>query len=548
MPKSGDNALERLTKNDWFKIGKKTAPVFTSDEEWLFRRVESIEFVDRRSVKRTVTVSFNKTKALPSLRNYAPRGTHLVPIAMIQKWPPTMDFELEDAESTMLARYTGTATKELDFGLLMGMVDESLRGTRGEITDRLRRELAEIVEDPQPSQDDVTRVVNELNAQLEDNRTKKISSQRIFAGGEDPVAATIDLAARLSGGSILWVAVPGKANADRVVKFSYLGAHLIKSPKFTGDRGQSELKVSRRQRILTQFRRLAVNLSWRGRTLVIPLLHGGQGVRYHLNICAPAGNVELQDVTALALPAAQPSGYRTYEPRSLSVATLAAKYPELLARPDEWVGPESSGYFMDYGSPILLASTSEKVRAGGYAASMPADASAEIIDRRAHVNFGADGAPSHRALLQLKLKGAREGLVQRCALAAAVITLLMWVIYPWLEQATRYLEATVVLLALVPVVLAYAVVNPDEQPFEHEHLVGVRLLALLSGALPIAGALTLILAHEQTAKWPPEVSTDKHIWLGLAGLSAFLLALLVVSLACSAPSKPRAEPTPKQRP
>jgi hypothetical protein len=544
-----ENALKRLTATDWFEIGRTTAPAYARGREWLFRRVEAIEFVGRRSVRRTVTVSFEKPRHLPRLKKHAPKGTKLVPVAMMQKWPPTMDFELEDAAGIALARYTGSTTRELDFGLLLGMVDRALTDSQERIPEyidpRLERELAEIVDDPQPTQENVTEVVNELSAELEDKRPDK---PKYSAGPDelDPVAATIDLAARLSGGSILWVAVSGPPAADRVVKFSYRGAHLMRSPKFVEDQGHPKLWVTWRRRILARVKTVMTSCSWRGRTLIIPLLHGGQGIRYHLNIRAPAGSVEMQDVTALALPAAKPSGYKTIMPESLSVAALAAKYPQILDPPDEWVGPESSGYFMDYGRPTLLATTSKDALAGCCATDIPLDASVEIIDRQAHVNFGAAGAPSHRALLQLKLKGAREGLVQRCFFAAVVIAALLGVVYSELGTAAEHLEATVVLLSIVPVVLGYVVVNPDEQPFEHKHLTGVRLLALISGSLPIVGALAIVLTSG-TGDPDPDINTLKDIWWVLMGLVLIAALGLFVSWIASASPNGRDEPTPGQR-
>jgi hypothetical protein len=544
-----ENALKRLTATDWFKIGRESAPTFARGEKWLFRRVEAIEFVDRRSVKRTVTVSFEKPTGLPGLRGHAPSETKLVPIAMMQKWPPTMNFELEDAAGTKLARYMGSTTKELDFGLLLGMIDRALRDSQDQIPQyidpRLELELAEIVDDPQPSQDDVTKVVNELNVELEVKRPAK-PKHTVRTYEPDPVAATIDLAARLSGGSILWVAVAGPVKADRVVKFTYLGAHLIRSPKFVEDQEHPERKVTWRRRISARVKTLMISCSWHGRTLIIPLLHGGQGIRYHLDIGAPAGSVEIQDVTALALPAAEPSSYKSKEPRSLSVATLAAKYPEILDQPDEWVGPESSGYFMDYGRPKLLATTSKDALAGCCASDIPTDASVEIIDRRAHVNFGAGGAPSHRALLQMKVKGAREGLIERCLFAAVVIAALMVVMRWQLTPAAEHLEATVVLLSIVPAVLGYVVVNPDEQPFEHKHLTGVRRMALLAGSVPIAGALAMVLTPG-TGRTDPDIDTLGTIWWILVIVSALAAAGLLISSVASASPNGRDEPTPGQR-
>jgi hypothetical protein len=558
---TGENALERLSKNTWFEVGHKAALAYERDHKWLFRRVEAIEFVDRRSVRRTVIVDFEVPRKLHDLHSQGkagPKKTFLVPIAMLQKWPPTMDFQLEDGAGNTLSRYRSRTTKRLDFGLLMGTIDLALTEKRKKKSKRrkkkpsatislgLQQELAEIVDDPQPSQEKVTRVVNELSAELKELRPPTQDRWEQPKGSRDLVVAAVDLAARLAGCSILWVAVSGRKKEDQIVKFSYQGAHLVRSPRFAEDEGHEDRRTGPLRRAAAPFKRIATSCSWRGRTLVIPLLHGGQRTRYHLNMHAPPGSVEMREATAIVLPPADPYGDRDTKPRSLSVTALAAKYRtadyrKFLKAPDEWVGPESSGYLMDYGEPTVLATT-DKTVAVNSVTDRPKDASAEIIDRQTHVYSGAAGAPSHRMLLQLKLKAAREGLITGCLLAAIAIAALMWTIDLRLPEATRHIGTTVVLLSLVPVVLAYVVVRPNEQPFEHEHLLGVRMMAVFAGALPLSGATYLILTHKH-------VDLDKleTVWFWLSFASLVLLAGLILSFALSASPKKPTEPAPTGR-
>lgn len=554
--------LKELSGNDWYEVGKNAALAYERDHKWLFRRVESIEFVDRRSVRRTVIVDFEvprKLQDLHSQKEVGPRNTYLVPIAMLPKWPPTMGFQLEDAAGNMLSRYRSRTTKRLDFGLLMGLIDLALteKGTSrwrkqrrakspsAEISAGLKLKLAEIVDNPQPLQDEVTKVVNALSAELKAKRPPEHMRWKQHKGSRDVAAAAVDLAARLSGGSILWVAVPGPPKSDRIVTFSYQGAYRVKSPRFTEDRG--ERKVGPFRLALGIWNRFATICSWRGRILVIPLLHGGQGTRYHLNMHLPPGSVEMRSATAVVLPAAADPDAPTYPPpKSLSVVALAAKYRKrpykgFLKTPDEWVGPESSGYLMDYGEPKVLATTDKKV-GGESTETRPKDSSMEIVDRQAHMYSGANGVPSHRLLLQVKLKAGREGLITGCALAAFAIAALMWGVEVRLQQAVAHISQTVVLLSLVPVVLAYVVVRPNEQPLEHEHLWGVRTMAVLAGALPLIGAACMALADKEGG-----LGALHAIWLGLAIVSGLLLAGLSLSWLLSASPKKPSEPTPTGR-
>jgi hypothetical protein len=450
-----------------------------------------------------------------------------------------MDFHLTDAKGHSLSRYLGTTTRQLDFGLLMGMVDGALNGpdaeTREELGFGLQLELAKLVEHPHPPQDQVTHVVNRLNERLEQARPSTATAAD--DGGNDRIATTVDLAARLSGGSILWVAVPGPPGIDRIVKFSYLGAHLIKRPEFTKDVERPNRNGNRRRPLRTIGKEIAISCCWRARTLAIPLLHTGREVRYHLDIRAPEGNVEMLEAIAFALPSVDSKDPEIKEPESISVAALAEEYPELLDLPDEWVGPESSAYFMHYGKPTPIASSKDHSDPAGAPEGAPHQRpSAAISDRHAHLYLGADGAPSHRVLLQLKLTGARKGLIQSCLLASGVIALLMWAVYIGLNGAGDHVEATVVILSIVPVVLGYVVVSPDEQPFEHEHLKGVRLMAVAAGALPIIGALLLVLTHAGKQD-DPDVNSIRPYWMILAILSLLGAAGLFFSWLRAEPPK-----------
>jgi hypothetical protein len=547
-----DDALSRLTSDEWFTLGRASAEAYARNEEWLFRRVEAIDFVDRRSVKRTVTVDFEVPRGLPHLGKRAARGTSLVPIAVMQKWPPTMDFHLSDQQGHTLSRYRGTTTRKLDFGLLLGMMDRVLgkRDASNPATTRIRQTkagrrlgrtpadhvvkallltLAEIVEDPEPTQDQVAQAMIGLETLLKGAHPFKPGSEpKSMREYMDKLAKTVDLAGRLAAGSILWVATPGRPGTDRIVKFSYLGAHLDSRPDFP----DAPKHLSRI--VKTPAKRLAISCAWRTRTMVIPLLHAGRDIRYHLDVRAPGGSVEMEKVTAVAMPPADDAKEKVKEPEALSVAALADKYPKILDRPDEWVGPQSTGYFMDYGEPTHVVSSTVRENP---LTRPPGDATAEIIDRQAHVYLGKEGAPSHRVILQLKLKAAREGMIRGCAFAAAIIAVLMWVVYVGLEGAAKHAEMTVVLLSIVPVVLGYVVVRPDEQPFEHEHLKGVRAMALLAGALPIAGALLLALTLKKAGGMDPDFPAIKPTWMYFSIASTVLALTLAVSYFRAAPSK-----------
>lgn len=162
--------------------------------------------------------------------------------------------------------------------------------------------------------------------------------------------------------------------------------------------------------------------------------------------------------------------------------TNLGRTSDAVDEPDEFVGPVSSRYLMVYGDPRVLASwPPEPDEAPEPAGRASREASAEVVDRRAHIYLGVRTAPSHRVFLQLKLVAPRRGFIMGCAIAAGAIAALMSVAFLNLTAAGLHLEPTVVLLSVVPVVLGYVLVRPGEHALERYHITGVRAMALLAG-------------------------------------------------------------------
>jgi len=564
-----DEKLTQLTSSRWFDVGRGSATAYDKHQQWLSRRVETIDFVGARSVKRSISVDFEVPAGLPRLKELAAPGTWLVPISVFQKWPRLMGFNFVGPTGHPTSLYLRKTNKQLDFGLLLGMVDltlshcesalerhrRELRDTLGrglgrpraeQLPVELRRKLAAIVQSARPARAAIEDAVNELELHLRTRLSHALANaarperERTAAR----ITATVDLAGRLAASSVLWVNVDGDPGTDRIVKFSYLHAyHLSATPDDDEDEDR-EIGASRWSRWTRQ---ILIACSWRKRTLFIPLPHAGRHVRFHLDTRAPSEGLALVGADVMAFPSAQAAG-RDDEGVVRSVDHLAEKYDEL-DRPDEWVGPESSRLYIDYGAPVVLASASRsrdremKSRDGA-----DREATAEIVDDRAHVYLGERSAPSHRVFLQVKLAAARHGFITGCALAAFIIALLMGAGYFELESAALHLEPTVVLLSVVPVVLGYVLVRPGEHALEHYHIRGVRILALVSGATPIAGALTLVLTHVRDKEHLPNVSVARPIWGALAIVATIAAVALFFSWLRSArPSKVHEGITPDSR-
>lgn len=539
---SGDGGKIARDEQFWLDVGRGTAAAYASHEDWLFRRVETIEFAGANSVKRSISVDFEMPRELPDLGERAAFGTKLVPISVYNKWPPLMDFNFVGPTGHPTSLYLRTTNAQLDFGLLLGMAEKALSANdcpcsgnwlRGlarcnrdgdcrRLAPQLVRELGEVVKTRRPTQKAIERATNQLRIELKKKLAHALDHERASdsKGLITQIGATVDLAGRLAGSSILWVAATGTPGTDRIVKFSYCNS-------FTAARNR--------------VRRAMIRCSWAWRAIHIDLTHAGRYVRFHLDVQAPPGNVELAHVAVGAFPPANVE-LADDEARLESMQALAEKYPEVVS-PDEWIGPESSRFYLDYGEPLVLASSEPPRRGGKQAVGNQHDASVELVDGRAHVYLGPSSAPSHRVWLSLRLAAPREGFVKSCAIAAVAVALLMIAGYFGLSSSADHLEAAAVLLSIVPLVLGLILVRPGEQALERYHITGVRLMALLSGMAPIVGALALVLTHvhEKHAKGdkqvPPDLSLVKPIWLGLMSLSVVLAIALIVSWARAVPAE-----------
>ena len=498
-------SLLELTDADfWVKVGKDTASAFADRTRWLYRRVESMEF--DASVNRQISVDFEIPRALPSLEDRAAPDTWLVPISVFPKWPPLMDFSFIGADGLPTSLYTRTTNKRLDFGLVLGMAELALGAAsmvNRELTADLLIALEALVMSDQVASDDLERVVRGLRSELQEKLRVELEAESQTGGTQlaHKIAATVDLAGQLSASSVLWVAVTGSPGTDRIVKFSYVDRYR---PSFT--------RTHRRRAALQ------TACSWRSINVLIPLPHAGTRTRFHLDVHTPHGGVQLISTDLIALPSSGDKGSGE-APVVKSLDALAVESKDI-DPPDEYVGPKSSHQFLRYGAPILLASSSDPDAGPVLGGNGKPVTSARITDRRAHIYLGAGASPSHRVMLQVKLGATRQGFITGCLLAALALAALMTAAFVDLEAAALHLDATVVLFSLVPVVLGYVVVRPEEGALEHMQIAGVRILALIAGAMPIVGALALVLTHHNsTIDTSPDLTVAEPIWIGLLAIS-----------------------------
>jgi hypothetical protein len=458
----------------WFGIGKRSAAAYLYRRDWLYRRVESIEFLSPRSARRCVSVDFEFPMGLlPELGRRAARFGRLVPLSTVPKWPPLTDFDFEGPDGRALSLYVGDTNKALDYGLVIGIA-----GTVCKLTPRLDAKLAEVVSSGEPSNRLVTETTRLLAAELAAGVRRDMPEEvRRLRSGYAKEA--VDLAGQLGNRSILWAPVAAERGEDMLVKFSYLDS-------------LGGLTHDRR----AMWKQLLIGCSWWQRTIVLSLPHAGLHTRYHLDVLPPAPGVELTRIQLFGWPG----------PAEIDELLTVDEDHQVGSSTADGGGSTSGTAATDARDPKGNPDTTGPREAAGAAAGANAEPEAEtnpgvpeysaVVDGRAILYRGYGEARSHRQFVHLRLAASRHGFITGCTVSATVITVMMTAVFAWLAFADQNLDSTIVLLAAVPVVLGYVLVRPGVTDVERLHLVGVRTMALAAGALPIVGAFSLLFAHK----------------------------------------------------
>jgi hypothetical protein len=462
------DALKSLDKG-WQEIGRGSAAAYLERSTWLFRRIESIEFVERSAVRRRVSVDFHMPETPDPPEGKLAEKVRLVPLSTTPKWPPLAQFSLWGADGAPASLYRRDTNKALDFGLLTGVVDGICRDAGSDpMREDLREWLATLVCSDQPPKHAVQRIIGDMREFL-----AAITATRSDERLAERAAQALDLAGLLATSSMLWVPVQAAPRQDCIVKFSYLDRIQHKGRRWS-------------------WRRVLASFGWREQAVFISLPHSGLHTRYHLEVLAPPGaGIEIMAARTLAFPGA-----------TMPTARAAAAQPKPASPPPE---PEP-------GEPT---------------------ASARVVDRRVHIYHPVRVAPSHRMFVQLRWAASRAGYVTGCWLSAALIALAMTAGLAGLPQVADGVDPTIVLFAVVPVVLGYVLIKPAEHVLEREYVVGVRFMALITGAIPIIAALVLIFC-KQDGEERVSVDTVRPWWVALTIASWILVTGLTMSWAFAA--------------
>jgi hypothetical protein len=161
------------------------------------------------------------------------------------------------------------------------------------------------------------------------------------------------------------------------------------------------------------------------------------------------------------------------------------------------------------------------------------DAHSEIADRRVHLYLGRRRREAGGGLLLLRTAIARRGTIWAAWITAVAITALLG--FYWLDASAivKVNAAAITTLLLVPTLLGYLIVKPNEHPMTREHLRWVRAAVVVAGALPILAAVVLVGAGKH-----PAPSAVDYLWRDLAIAGAAITGLLTVTLLAAASTNP----------
>ncbi|MGC1853447.1 MAG: hypothetical protein WA687_13535 [Solirubrobacterales bacterium] len=476
-----------------------------ADRDWRHRRVDSLTVTDTLNVRTQTSVDFSIPLSAPEFRlddadgkgagdgGLEGQALFYLPVAVLSKWPPLANFDLRDDSGRCLPLLTKQRNREVDAAALAALVPGPCTHLRAE----LLKALTAVVESgPQQAPLHLRRFMELLLPIL----PAAPPPERIMW------ALVKGWASVLSNNSLLWVPVIGCRGDRHVVKFAF-EQYLDGSLHF--------------------WKRVEQSFSFAPVISSISIPQVAAVRSYHLQFEAPR---DLEVVSAsLQLGAGPPSripGANSPQPASPG---LVESMPRLSRRFLRWFSRllHSAADAAGAGLREYLDSATEyenAPRRGRRSDDEPkrGEPYKRITSRRAHlyVSEPARGLPV--GVIQIGIRAARVGIITGSFIASVLIAIVMSVYAIAASTITdEHLPAAVTVLVLVPGLIGYLAVRPNEHPLLRRSVRSVRLLLLLAASVPISAAVLLVaIGNGEAVQWT---------WAGLTFLSWMLAGLLAIS-------------------
>lgn len=442
---------------------------------WLHRRVERISHTERLMIRRRVSVDFTIPPGLPPFRTgeagpNAP-NIYFVPVALLRKWPPLMEFDLRAEDGRPIPLLTSHKNREVDAAAL---VDLAPAGNERDCMEPLLKNVAE--SDPVGAEKALQAVGTFLAGKW---ASLSLVDQRGWA-------RTVRVAGSLVRNSILWVRVEAAPGDRQLIKFAYM------------EPAPRELFLHRR--ILAAF-------SWAPRRAWYELPNLGERASYHLEIEAPpdlaiySARLELSDL---------PPRDMTQRPRRLRIARPLKNVFKRL-----WAGAASRRNEL-FGVASEGATTEPKHL-------RPAKPGEPYVwNARERAYLYVVGSQDQYGAASVDMGIGTRALITSSLRASLVITALLGFLWQVPGAVGNHADGAIALLIIFPPLLALLVFRSGEHPMMRQLISGVRFLLVLAAVLPVIDAAAVLGFAHPTA-------SDLRTPFLIVFLLALLVSLLLVA-------------------
>ncbi|MGA9284087.1 MAG: hypothetical protein WBV85_01460 [Solirubrobacteraceae bacterium] len=433
---AGDRPLVDVARESSFALRDTTL--------WLHRRVERISHADRLMIRRKVSVDFTIPPELPPFHDENGSdgpSVYFVPVALLRKWPPLMDFDLRAQDGCPIPLLTSQKNREVDAAALVGLAPA------GEERECLASRLEDVAKLDAAGAERALDVVGTILAAKLDSLTPE--DQRGWA-------RTLRVAGSLVRNSILWVRIEARAGERRLIKFAFIE--------------QAPRELLLRRRILSAF-------SWAPRRAQYELPNLGERGSYHLEIEAPPDlDICSAKLRLSKLPPAHTVGARKQTSIGALLRTVWQQVVRALGeRLRDLLGTIGEG---EQAPPPHLSETE------------PGEPYAWNLRERAYLYVV--GSQDQYGVASVDMAIGNRALISSSLRASIVITVLLGFLWRAPGSVVHHLDGAVALLVIFPALLALLVVRPGEHPMMRQLIAGVRLLLVTAAMLPVVDAVLML--------------------------------------------------------
>lgn len=487
MAGDDDSAGEDGKPSHLATVSASNARLVLEPATWIHRRVESISFTDRLTVKRRLSIDFTipgESVPLSGSSGSAEPAEFWLPVALLRKWPPLMKLDLTSGGGDPLPLLTTGKNREVDAAVL-----KALWKDRFEV-DALPDEMTTALDTvARSSRSEATAAVLDARRALIARALTEGDGAEAFA--RERVDPFLAVAATLAENSVFWARVTGRPGERQLVKVAF--EDPVRVP------------VSLRRRIFA-------SLSWQAIVAEYEIPHIGNAGIYHCQIDPPP-DLEVR------------------------TARLVLDHPPLVTVGDDGPGtdPETPSLPPLYRLAGRALKQAVMRRFEELFDPGPPDVRGEpttgtpyerVTPGRAHLYVS--GARKSFGIASVRMAVAPRTLTTKAIVACFALALLMTVAAAVPGSAVDDAGVAATTLLLVPGLLGF-LAQPRENPLVSKYLVGVRAVTLVAAACPTIAAVSLLGADD--------AGDVRCLWIALAIVDWLAVAALIPSRLLPAPAR-----------